>query len=177
MPAKRVQGEVNMSNLIRRNPFDVFDNSLFPTSYLSSMFEDVFKGFDETFDNELMRPAIWATKVKSAYPMNVVNVRDENGVVTETRLEYALAGFKPEEIRVTRSGNTVKVVAEHKSTCGENETMEYSGISYRKFEREYHVPFKADKDGISKKFENGLLSITIPIKIEKKDKGDEEIEI
>lgn len=166
-----------MSNLIRRNPFDVFDNSLFPTNYLSSMFEDVFKGFDEGFNNEPMRPVTWATKDKNTYPMNVVNVKNKDGVVTETRLEYALAGFKPEEIRVTRSGNTVRVVAEHKSTCGENETMEYSGISYRKLEREYHVPFKADKEGISKKFENGLLSITIPIKIEKKDKSDEEVEI
>jgi HSP20 family molecular chaperone IbpA len=54
------------------------------------------------------------------------------------------------------------IEAEHNQNDNENETNEYNGISYKKMTVSYSLMDNADEDGITSKFENGLLSITIP---------------
>lgn len=158
--ADRVQGEENMFNLIHRNSNNyptTFDNLFAPTQVFD-------KFFDEVFDNEFFKPTRWA-KDASAYPMNVVNIKNDGKTVAK-RLEYALAGFSKNEISISLKNGVLTIEAEHNHDDSENETSEYNGISYKKMTVSYSLMDNADEDGITSKFENGLLSITIPFRKE-----------
>lgn len=122
------------------------------------------KFFDEVFDNEFFKPTRWA-KDASAYPMNVVNIKNDGKTVAK-RLEYALAGFSKNEISISLKNGVLTIEAEHNHDDSENETSEYNGISYKKMTVSYSLMDNADEDGITSKFENGLLSITIPFRKE-----------
>ena len=149
--------EKNMFNLIHRNNYPTAFDDLFPTQMLD-------KFFDEMFDNEDFKPTRWA-KETSAYPMNVVSIKKDGKTVAK-RLEYALAGFAKNEINVYLKNGVLTIEAKHNQSDSENETSEYNGISYKKMAVSYSLMDNADEDGITSKFENGLLSITIPLKKE-----------
>ena len=155
--ADRVQRRKNMFNLIHRNNYPTAFDDLFPTQMLD-------KFFDEVFDNEDFKPTRWA-KETSAYPMNVVSIKKDGKTVAK-RLEYALAGFAKNEINVSLKNGVLTIEAKHNQSDSENETSEYNGISYKKMTVSYSLMDNADEDGITSKFENGLLSITIPLKKE-----------
>ena len=147
-----------MFNLIHRNSnYPTAFDDLFPTQMLD-------KFFDEMFDNEDFKPTRWA-KETSAYPMNVVSIKKDGKTVAK-RLEYALAGFAKNEINVSLKNGVLTIEAEHNQNDSENETSEYNGISYKKMTVSYSLMDNADEDGITSKFENGLLSVTIPFKKE-----------
>lgn len=139
----------NMFNLIHRNNYPTAFDDLFPT---------------QMFDNEDFKPTRWA-KETSAYPMNVVSIKKDGKTVAK-RLEYALAGFAKNEINVSLKNGVLTIEAKHNQSDSENETSEYNGISYKKMTVSYSLMDNADEDGITSKFENGLLSITIPLKKE-----------
>ena len=147
-----------MSNLIRRNNHNLptsFDNLFCPTSLFD-------KFFDEVFDNDFFKPTRWA-KESSTYPMNVVNVKKDGKTVAK-RLEYALAGFEKNEIKLSLKNDILTIEAEHNPSENDDETTEYNGISYKKMVMSYSLMDNADTDKITSKFSNGLLSITIPFK-------------
>ena len=150
-----------MFNLIRKNSNrknsirSVFDNMFAPTSRIENMFEDLFN--DDSF-----KPTRWAKK-SSVYPMNIVNVKKDGKIVAQ-RLEYALAGFKKNEIKISLKDDILTIEAEQQPETNENETVEFNGISYKKMTLSYSLMGNADQDSITSKFENGLLSITIPVK-------------
>lgn len=149
-----------MFNLIHRNSNNyptTFDSLFAPTQVFD-------KFFDEVFDNEFFKPTRWA-KDASAYPMNVVNIKNDGKTVAK-RLEYALAGFSKNEISISLKNGVLTIEAEHNHDDSENETSEYNGISYKKMTVSYSLMDNADEDGITSKFENGLLSITIPFRKE-----------
>ena len=147
-----------MNNLIRRNsnsnPFDAF---LAPTSLFNKMLDDVF-------NDDFFKPTRWA-KETSMYPMNVVNVTKDGKTVAK-RLEYALAGFKKDEIKVSLKDGILTIEAEHSPFENEGETTEYNGISYKKMSMSYTLTDNADDNAITSKFADGLLSVTIPLKKE-----------
>ena len=160
--------EKTMNNgLIRRSNnsslSSVFDNLFAPTSMIEKVFGDMF-------DDGFFKPNRWA-KESSVYPMNVVNVKKDGKTVAK-RLEYALAGFSKDEIKLSLKNDILTIEAEHNPVADENETTEYNGISYKKMTLSYSLMDNADQDGITNKFSNGLLSITIPLKKEEDEPAD-----
>lgn len=143
-----------------------FDNLFAPTQVFD-------KFFDEVFNNEVFKPTRWA-KEASAYPMNVVNIKRDGKIVAK-RLEYALAGFAKNEIKVSLKNRVLTIEAEHNLSDSENETNEYKGISYKKMTVSYSLMDNADEDNITSKFENGLLSITIPFRKEEPPTDDSKL--
>ena len=131
--------------------------------------------FDEFFNDFFSNPNYLIGKEKSSYPMNINRVVDENGVVKAYHLEYALAGFKKDEIKVTISNDILTVKAEHNTEETSEETERetvYRGISYRNLSMSYKLMNNVDKKNITSKFENGLLEINIPAIIEEEKKDD-----
>lgn len=146
-----------MNDLIRNNfSFPFINNSV----------------FDEMINDFFEKPSTFLIgKDKNTYPMNVITIK-KNGEIVSYRLEYALAGFKKEEIKISISNNILKVEATHNSQKEENEdndtceTVYYNGISYRNMYASFKLMEDANCKKITSKFENGLLCITIPIKKE-----------
>lgn len=154
-----------MNSLIRKNNnlSTVIDNLFAPTEVFN-------KFFDEVFDNDFFKPTRWA-KEASSYPMNVVSVK-KNGKTVAKRLEYALAGFDKNEIKLSLKNGILTIEAEHSPSEKDDETTEYNGISYKKMTMSYSLMDNADEQGITSKFNNGLLSITIPFKQEEQENDD-----
>jgi HSP20 family protein len=162
---KGCKGEEIMMNLVRRNEEDLFDGLLTP----SRLFDEAI---GTLFGNEsIWNPNRWARE-SSLYPMNVVRVKKDGKSVAQ-RLEYALAGFTKDEIKVTLKDDTLLVEAEHKPEENKDEEAEYNGISYKKMSCQYQLTDDADKEAVACAFKDGLLTITVPFKKEEEKPVDE----
>ena len=162
---KGCKGEEIMMNLVRRNEEDLFDGLLTP----SRLFNEAI---GTLFGNEsIWNPNRWARE-SSLYPMNVVRVKKDGKSVAQ-RLEYALAGFTKDEIKVTLKDDTLLVEAEHKPEENKDEEAEYNGISYKKMSCQYQLTDDADKEAVACAFKDGLLTITVPFKKEEEKPVDE----
>lgn len=137
--------------------------------------------FDEMMNDFFGKPAYWIGKEKTNYPMNVIRII-KNGEIVAYRLEYALAGFNKEDIKISVTGNTLKIDASmpkqiiDEEDDDNGEVIVYHGISYRDMSLSYKLMENTDKKNITSKFENGLLKITIPAKVEVEDFNNIEIE-
>ena len=74
------------------------------------------------------------------------------------RIAMAVAGFKPEELKIEVKDTTLTVSAE-KAPEAEGRTYLHRGIAARTFERRYQLADHVDVTGAG--FENGLLNIDL----------------
>lgn len=108
------------------------------------------------------------------YPLTNIGYAGKKLVFT-----IALAGFKPENIKLTYVGNVIKVVAtiedSHKSLdsrnckcscCNPNITWVQQNISFKDAERIFRLPDTYMDCDISSKYVNGLLTIVVTPKEE-----------
>ncbi len=120
---------------------------------------------DDFFSDDFFKPTAWIGREKTSYPMNVIRLTDEKGATTGYRLEYALAGFDKNDIKVHLDGDLLKIDASRpERVANDGEYAEYRGISYRKLSMSYRLMENADREQIKSKFQNGLLAVTIPVK-------------
>jgi molecular chaperone IbpA len=108
--------------------------------------------FKDPFFNMGFR-ALSTTASNTTYPpYNVVKLTDDHLV-----MEFAVAGFKKDEISVTTEKNTLTI----KSNKDDHEEKEYlhKGIASRKFTRLFSLPeyFKVDSASV----DNGILYINL----------------
>jgi len=90
---------------------------------------------------------------KPSYPpYNIVKINDDHLV-----MEFAVAGFKKDEISVTTEKNVLTI----KSTKDDADDKEYlhKGIAARKFTRSFNLPEYFEVDGAT--VDNGILSINL----------------
>jgi len=131
-------------------------NDCWPVAIVDDVVNDIFGG----------KTSIWTGHEKPSYPMNVIRVKNDKGETTAYRLEFALAGFDKQDIGVHVNGDFLNITASRADERAgkDTETVEYGGISYRKLSMSYRLLENADRDQIKSRFQNGLLSITIPVK-------------
>jgi molecular chaperone IbpA len=90
---------------------------------------------------------------KPSYPpYNIVKIDEDNLV-----MEFAVAGFKKDEISVTTEKNVLTI----KSTKDDTDDKEYlhKGIAARKFTRSFTLPEYFEVDGAT--VDNGILYINL----------------
>lgn len=95
-------------------------------------------------------------------------------------LKMALAGFEPEDIKITATPREIIVKATAQSSEGDKES-ESSSVRWSDFQstdvyRHLELPIEVDVDQIAAKFERGLLTIEAPKTLETKPKGKKKIE-
>lgn len=95
-------------------------------------------------------------------PMNSF-LDEESGILT---LEFALAGYEPEDLDIYLSGDLLKLSSTKKESEDpprEKVKMIKKGIRNRSFEVKYRLPAgKFNVEEASSTFKNGLLTITLP---------------
>jgi len=93
-----------------------------------------------------------STPKPSYPPYNIVKIDDDNLV-----MEFAVAGFKKDEISVTTEKNVLTI----KSTKDDAEEKDYlyKGIAARKFTRQFTLPEYFEVEGA--KVDNGILYIDL----------------
>ena len=128
--------------------------------YLPGVFDDVFgNGIGDFMGTD------FATNVPS------VNISEtENGY----HLEIAAPGLKKEDFTVSLDKNRLTVSAE-KSTQHETTEAKFTRreFNYSSFNRSFELPKTVDRDQILARYEDGVLTLTVPKKAEvvKEEKG------
>lgn len=108
----------------------------FPFGSLAQEFEKVFN----------------APTTNSYPPYNVVKIDDDKIV-----MEFAVAGFKKDDISITTEKNVLSIKAEKPET--DEKSYLHKGIAARKFTRSFNLPeyFEVESAG----FEDGILYIDL----------------
>ena len=108
-------------------------------------------GFDRVFDllDEATR---WAGEDNNYPPYNIERTGDD-----EYQISLALAGFSPDEIRITAEQNVLTVEGSRPEK-GERQYL-YKGISARAFRRVFSLAEYVEVKGAL--FEDGLLTIQL----------------
>lgn len=133
-----------MADLIRWEPFREM------TSLRDAM--------DRLFEDSFVRPSRFFTGGgRSQLPIDMYQTSNE--VVVKA----TLPGFKPDEVDISITGDTLNIKAEHKE---EQEIKEedyfYRERRYGSFMRSVPIPVQVKSDKAEAVFENGVLTLTLP---------------
>ena len=101
---------------------------------------------------------------KSRYPMNYYIPEDTRDHV----IEYALAGFKKENIKVEVDGDILKINAKRDGNTLEGAHILSGQISNAELNVEWKLPKNVNPSGTKVQFEDSILKLTIPTIIEQK---------
>lgn len=73
-----------------------------------------------------------------------------------------LPGIKPEDVKVTLSGDTLSIRGERKRETEKQEgSLHRVERSYGMFERSFHLDTPVRRDGIEAKYRDGVLEVTV----------------
>ncbi|MBR5664403.1 MAG: Hsp20 family protein [Bacteroidales bacterium] len=125
---------------------------MLPVMFKSNWFPTVFEDF---LNNDIM------PRANTTAP--AVNVREDEKAYT---MEVAAPGIKKEFCRVSINdeGNlsiAIENKFEHKETEKKHRYLRRE-FSYSNYEQNYELPEDVDKEGISAKVEDGILTVTLP---------------
>lgn len=130
---------------------------MLPSIFGENLFDDFF---GTPFNEEFFRGTPQLYK-KSSQLMNTDILESDNGF----ELHIDLPGFKKEDIKLSADGGYLTVSAEHNENNDEKDDNgkyirreRYSGSCSRSF----YVGEDLKKEDIKAKFDNGILSITLP---------------
>ncbi|MBQ9677322.1 MAG: Hsp20 family protein [Prevotella sp.] len=136
----------------------VFKNSWFPTM------------FDEFMNNDMM------ASTRNTAP--AVNVKEDESAYT---MEVAAPGIKKEYCRVhlNEDGN-LSIAIENKMEHKEEDKKQHylrREFSYTNYQQNYSLPEDVDKEQISAKVDNGILTVVLPKMKKEETKVSRMIEI
>ncbi|MCU0446336.1 MAG: Hsp20/alpha crystallin family protein [Microscillaceae bacterium] len=158
----------NSGNDKRKSFFDVIDE------FLNKDFRDLGKemrDFGKEFKKEFHNKN-WGHDWVKTYPLlNVIEAADGY------RLELAAPGLQKENFKVSIKDNELKIWAEVESSLAEGENYRKREFNFNKFQRAYTLPDDVNSEAIGAKYENGILIVTLPKKVQAQDEAGIEIKI
>lgn len=114
-------------------------------SDLDRLFED-FAGGEQRFFGSDFSPSCELCEEKSNYVM-----------------KFDMPGVKKEDVKIEIEGNQLTVSAERKEEKkSEDKKRRYSEVSYGSYRRSFTLPSPIDDKKADAKFENGVLTVTVP---------------
>lgn len=79
------------------------------------------------------------------------------------KISVELPGLRPDDVKVTVENQTLTIRGEKKQVAEEKTTRVHRyERSYGVFERSFALPSTLDSDKVAAKFDNGVLTITLP---------------
>jgi len=131
--------------------------------------------FDRLFENDLFD---WSHRNFSSTNTTLPSVNIKEGT-KEFVVEVAAPGFEKADFKIELNRDLLTVSSDKKVEKETKEDQQFSSreFSYQSFSRSFTLPNIADGDKIAAKYENGILSITIPKKEEIISKLNRQIEI
>lgn len=123
-----------------------------PGETFPSVFEDLFKPWNEWFDNG----GFWGKMMK----MPAVNVTDNKN---DYMVCLAAPGLKKEDFKIDVDGNMLTISSEKEESKEEKDSRytrkEYN---YSSFSRSFTIPDDVNKEKIDAKYEDGELRLMLP---------------
>lgn len=126
------------------------------TGSMPALFEDFFKPWNDWFSSP------W----KGMLNVPAVNIEENE---KEYRVSLAVPGMKKDDFKIDVDGNLITVSTEKEETKEEQDKQfarrEYN---YSSFSRCFTLPEEVDRNQIVARYENGLLTLSLPRKEEMK---------
>jgi HSP20 family protein len=111
------------------------------------------------FEESFILPERLEVSAARAFPMDLRESDDKQQYI----LEANMAGFKPEEINITSSGDTITI---HAAKKGEEKTEKAGYIRRERYmgemSRTVTLPSHIDADKIQATYDQGVLTLRIP---------------
>jgi HSP20 family protein len=154
-------------NLMKRR---AHEGGLFPMSRFQSQMNKLFERMDKMWNEfgnwDLDTSFFYEIQPKTSFPKINVTEKDDGYDV-----DIAVAGFDKDDVELELKDNCLYIKADRK----EEESVEdkrylMKEIAHRSFRRTLRFPVKVDADGVSCKYENGIIKLSInKEKVEEKD--------
>jgi len=141
-----------MTTLHTEWPFEPVFGGLFSPQFTQNIFEEFDKPFEKAYD------------LKTIYPYDLIIVKGKNDETEKFLLNFALSGFLKEEISVKIIDDEIKIDIHHSREDTDNWKYVHKGIAQRSMKSTFKLGSLVDKENITMDYENGLLSIDIPVK-------------
>ncbi len=131
--------------------------------------------FERFFNNELVN---WGRDNFSETDTTIpsVNIKETTDAF---EVEVAAPGFDKSDFNIELDNNLLTISSEKKveNEVKEGEKITRQEFSYQSFKRSFTLPEIVEGDKITAKYENGILSLTIPKKDEAKPKPVKQIKV
>ncbi len=131
--------------------------------------------FERFFNNELVN---WGRDNYSETDTTLpsVNIKE---TADAFEVEVAAPGFDKSDFNIELDNNLLTISSEKKveNEVKEDEKITRQEFSYQSFKRTFTLPEIVEGDKITAKYENGILSLTIPKKDEAKPKPVKQIKV
>ncbi len=112
---------------------------------------------DRLFDDSIVRPSALTSGQETALPLDVYQT------AKDVVVKASLPGYKPEEVDITITGDTLTIKGEHQE---EKETKEedywLQERHYGSFARSVTIPVEVKSDKAEASFDDGVLTLTLP---------------
>lgn len=128
-----------------------------PTTFGGSFFDSIFEDF-----SQLMKSPRFSFD-DSFPPLNLYLQTSDKAC----NIEIALTGYKKDWLSVEIDGTTLTIKADVPEEKGEEKKYIKHRIQAKSFEKVYKIPEGYDVDNAEVSYEDGLLSIYIPVKEQK----------
>jgi HSP20 family protein len=137
-----------------------------PTAY-SPIFSDFWNNFYKDLSNFAGH--------EGTFTIPAVNISE---LPEGYRLEVAAPGLNKDDFNLSVEKNLLTISVNKESRHdGETNRFTRKEYSFNSFSRTFQVPETADTEKITAKYENGILEILVPMKVEQKDKAVKTITI
>ena len=134
-----------MNAIVRRDPLAGFNGV---KRFMDRFFDDPFFGFHG-----------YASPAQHANPMPIDVTADEKQVV----INASLPGVKPEDVNVTIEDNRLTIEGSTGSASeSENDRYVIRERHSGSFRRSFALPQGLEEDNTEARFENGVLTLTVP---------------
>ena len=123
---------------------------------------------DRFFDDRFFGIHRYSAPTHQANPMPIDVTADDKQVV----IQASLPGLKPEDVNVSVEDNRLTIEGEtHATEESENERYVIRERHSGAFHRSLTLPQGLEEDNIEARFENGVLTLTVPRTVEVKPKA------
>jgi HSP20 family protein len=120
---------------------------------------------DRLFEDSFVRPTSWWSDGEGTLALDMSQT--ENDVIVKA----SLPGFKPDEVDISITGDTLAIKAEHKEETESKEGGYFlKERRYGSFARVVNIPVGVKSEKAEASFENGVLTLTLPKAEEAKPK-------
>ena len=131
--------------------------------------------FNRFFENDLFD---WSNRNFSVTntTLPAVNIKETED---DFFIEVAAPGLKKSDFKIELKNELLTISSDKKDEKGKDQEQRFTRneFSYQSFSRSFTMPLTGDGDKISAKYEDGILTVTIPKKEEAKPKPQKEIAI
>ena len=107
----------------------------------------------------------YSDKREFAYP--AINIKADEDAV---RVTAQIPGFSKEELNIQVKGQILEISGEKKGSEDDNTIWQQKERRINKFVRKLKIPVEVATESTEAKLENGILSLTLPVKEESKAK-------